>query len=241
MQARRPLALVTGASRGLGRAVAIEAARRGFDIVAVARSTRALEQLDDAVREAGGHASLVPLDLKDFEAIDRLGGVIYERWGRLDALASCAGMLGTLTGVHELPPRTFEEVLAVNYTSNWRLIRSMDPLLRMAESPRAVFVTTGATAAPRAWWSAYGATKSALEYMVGSWAIECATSPIKVNLFDPGPMRTAMRLKAFPHEDQSTLPAPESVATSLVDLLLPSEQRHGERVVMPRTPAPATA
>jgi NAD(P)-dependent dehydrogenase (short-subunit alcohol dehydrogenase family) len=237
----KPIALVTGASRGLGREVALEAVRAGFDVIAIGRAQKALESLDDEIRGIGGAATLVPLDLKDMEGIDRLGGAIFERWGRLDAFVSCAGVLGVLTGVHELPPRTFDEVVAVDLTANWRMIRSFDPLLRLAPAGRAVFVTSRASEAPRAWWSAYGATKAALDYMVGSYAAEVATSEIKVNLVDPGPMRTAMRLKAFPHEDQDSLPSPEAAARVVVSLMAASEQRHGERIlVRPRDQAPGS-
>ena len=227
----KPTALVTGASRGIGRAVAKELSARGFHLIAVARAQKQLESLDDELRAAGGEsATLVPLDLKDFPAIDRLGAALYERFGHLDALAACAGVLGELTPVFQARPSMIDEVFAVNTIANQRLIRSLDPLLRAAPAGRAVFLTSGVARNPRGFWGPYAASKAALETLVTIYAQEVAITPIKVNLFNPGPTRTAMRAKAFPGEDPMTLPTPEEVAPKIADLLGASSTRHGELV-----------
>ncbi|HWA22862.1 MAG TPA: SDR family NAD(P)-dependent oxidoreductase [Caulobacterales bacterium] len=225
-----PIALVTGASRGIGRAAAVALAANGWRVVATARSQKALEQLDDEIRAAGGEATLVPLDLKDFDGIDRLGGALYERYGRLDGLVSCAGVLGDLTPVAQARPAMMNEVIAVNLVANQRLIRSMDPLLRAAPAARAVFTTSGAARNRRAFCGPYAASKAGLEALVNAYALEVAITPIKVNLLDPGPVRTALRYKAFPGEDPTTLPTPEDVAPLYVEMLAPSYMKHGERV-----------
>jgi len=222
----RRIALVTGASRGIGRAAAMALAASGFHIIAAARSQKALEALDDDVRKAGGDATLVPLDLKDYDAIDRLGAALYERWGRLDALAACAGVLGDLTPVAHARPAMMEEVFAVNVFANQRLIRSMDPLLRAAPAARAVFLSSGVARHPRAFWGPYAASKAALESLVHIYAQEVAITPIKVNLLNPGATRTAMRAKAFPGEDPASLPTPEDIAPLIVELLSPDCAQH---------------
>jgi len=224
------IALVTGASRGIGRALALALAREGFRVVAVARAQRALEQLDDEIRAAGGEASLVPLDLKDGDGIDRLGATLYERWGKLDALAACAGVLGPLTPANQATPSVFAEVIGVNLAANHRLIRAMHPLLRAAPAGRAVYLTSGAAARPRAYWGAYAASKAGLEALVKSYAAEIAITPMRVNLFNPGATRTAMRAKAYPGEDPMTLKTPEDAAAEIVPLLLPACARNGEIV-----------
>ncbi|MGE3302141.1 MAG: SDR family NAD(P)-dependent oxidoreductase [Hyphomonadaceae bacterium] len=224
----KPTALVTGASRGIGRAVALELARRGFRVIAVARAQKALEALDDDIRAAGGEAVLVPMDLKDYAGIDRLGGALYERYGKLDALAACAGVLGDLTPVAQARPPMFEDVIAVNLIANQRLIRAMDPLLRAAPAGRAVFVTSGSSRQLRAFWGPYAASKAALDALVTCYAQEVGVSTVRANLFNPGPVRTTMRAKAFPGEDPMTLPAPEEVAPAIADLLSPAYARNGE-------------
>ncbi len=213
------IALITGASRGIGRAVALELARQGWRVVATARAQKALEKLDDEIKALGGEATLVPLDLRDLDGIDRLGGALYERFGKLDGLAACAGVLGALTPAHQASPALMEEATAVNFTANWRLIRAMHPLLRASDSGRAVFVTSGAARNPKAYWGAYAASKAALDALVTSYAAECAVTPIRANLFNPGPTRTAMRAKAYPGEDPATLPTPEQVAPAIAALL----------------------
>jgi NAD(P)-dependent dehydrogenase (short-subunit alcohol dehydrogenase family) len=217
----RPIALVTGASRGIGRAAAKALAAKGYRVVAVARSQKALESLDDEIRAEGGEASLVPLDLKDFDAIDRLGAVIYERWKKLDALAACAGVLGDLTPVFQARPSMMEEVFAVNVIANQRLIRSMDPLLRASPAGRAVFLSSGVARSPRSFWGPYAASKAALESLVQTYAQEVSITQIKVNLLNPGATRTLMRAKAFPGEDPMSLPAPEDIAPLIVEMLAP--------------------
>lgn len=230
MSTEKPVALVTGASRGIGKAVAIELARRGWRVIAVARAQKALEQLDDVIKSEGGEATLAPLDLKDYDGIDRLGGALFERFGKLDGLAACAGALGSLTPVHQATPGIMDETIAVNFLANQRLIRSMHPLLRAAPAGRAVFLTSGASKNPRAYWGPYAATKAALDALIVCYAQELAVTPVRANLFNPGPTRTSMRAKAFPGEDPQTLPAPEEVAPAICDMLKPSYDKNGEWV-----------
>ena len=233
------IALITGASRGIGRAVAIGLAKAGAHVILVARekSIGALEEVDDEIQAAGGAATLVPMDLADGEAIDRLGAALFERWGKLDILVGNAGLLGQLGPLHHMPPKEFEELVAVNLTANWRLIRSCDALLRASDAGRAVFVTSGAARNTRAYWGPYGATKAALEQMVSAYAQETQeTTNIRINLITPGPMRTAMRKKAMPGEDESTLPLPEDIVPLFLDLLSPAQQRTGEVVRFTQTP-----
>ena len=224
------IALVTGASRGIGRAVALELARRNWRVVCVARAQKALEKLDDDIRALGGEATLVPMDLKDFAGIDQLGAALFERHGKLDALAACAGALGSLTPAHQATPSIMDETIGVNFMANQRLIRSMHPLLRESDAGRAVFLTTGVVRDPRAYWAPYAASKAALEVLVQCYAAELNITPIKANLFSPGPVRTAMRAKAFPGEDPMTLPAPDEVAPSIVEMLEPAYSANGETV-----------
>jgi NAD(P)-dependent dehydrogenase (short-subunit alcohol dehydrogenase family) len=227
----KPIALVTGASRGLGRAAAIALAQAGWRIIAVARSQKALEELDDEItRLTGEGATLTPLDLKDHDGIDRLGAALFERFRRLDGLVACAGVLGELTPLFQARPRMMEEVLSVNVTANYRLIRAMDPLLRQSSAPRVVFVTSGAAHKNTAYWGPYALSKAALEAMALTYAAEVRITPIKVNLLSPGPVRTAMRNKAFPGEDPLTLPTPEDVAPLFLELMSSACTRHGEIV-----------
>jgi NAD(P)-dependent dehydrogenase (short-subunit alcohol dehydrogenase family) len=214
--------LVTGASRGLGYQAALEAARRGAHVIAIARTVGGLEDLDDDIKAVGGSTTLVPLDLKDFDALDRLGASIFERWKRLDGLVANAGILGLLTPMSHLDPKDFENVFAVNVTANYRLIRSLDPLLRQAEAGRAVFVTDAAAHGVKPFWGHYGASKAALETMVRSYAEELSVSRVKANAFDPGRLRTQLRAKAYPGEDPDTLPHPRSAAPALIDMISPS-------------------
>ena len=224
------VALVTGASRGIGAAVARLLAAEGAHIVAAARTVGGLEELDDSIRAAGGTATLVPQDLTDFDAIDKLGAALHERFGRLDVLVGNAGVLGGLSPVNHIEPEVWDEAVAINLTANYRLIRSLDPLLRQSDAGRAVFVSTGATRAPRPYWGTYGATKIALEYLVLTWAAEVAKTSLRVNMVNPGGTRTAMRAAAFPGEDPETLPAPENIAPVFLDLAAPDCTRHGEIV-----------
>jgi len=222
--------LVTGASRGIGRAAALDIARRGGDVIAVARTQGALEELDDEIRALGGSATLVPLDLKDFDGIDRLAQAVAERWGRLDGLAAIGAMLGPVSPISHIDPAQWDEVTNVNLTANFRLIRAFDTLLRASDAGRAVFVTSGAVVRPRAFWSPYAATKAGLEALAISYAQETEALGLKVNLVDPGATRTAMRAKAMPGEDPNTLPVADEPAKLIVDLLSPSEQRTGQRL-----------
>ncbi len=228
--ADRRIALVTGASRGIGRAVALELARRGWRVIATARAQKALEALDDDIRAIGAEATLIPLDLRDMPAIDQLGAALFERFGKLDGLAACAGALGALTPAHQATPSVIDETVQVNFLANWRLIRALHPLLRASDAGRAVFVTSGASKHPRAYWAPYASTKAALDALVISYAAELAVTPIKANLFNPGPTRTAMRAKAFPGEDPMTLPPPEAVAPAIANMLAPEYRLNGEWV-----------
>lgn len=232
MNARRfegRIALVTGASRGIGAAVAKRLAAEGAQVVMVARSQAGLEEVDDAIRAQGGRATLLPLDLGDFDQIDRMGAAIFERFGRLDILVGAAAALGELTPVHQLSPKVWDQTLAINLTANWRLIRSLDPLLRRSEAGRALFFTSGTTKGPRPYWSAYAVSKAGLEYLVRMYAEEIgAITALRVNLLDPGGTRTRMRAQAYPGEDPDRLKAPETVAEAALELLLPSSTRHGE-------------
>lgn len=211
--------LVTGASRGIGYSAALEAAKRGAHVIAVARTVGGLEELDDAIQEVGGSSTLVPFDLRDGDAIDRLGAAIFERWGHLDGLIANAGMLGTLSPVAHLKPDEFEKVMALNVTSNFRLLRSLDLLLRQATAGRAVFVSSSAARSARPFWGLYAASKAALDAMVKSYAGELSNTEVKTNIFYPGAVRTAMRAKAMPGEDPETLPQPADIAPKLIDLL----------------------
>ncbi|ANP44798.1 SDR family NAD(P)-dependent oxidoreductase [Candidatus Viadribacter manganicus] len=229
------LALVTGASRGIGRAVALELARQNWRVIAVARAQKALEKLDDDIRALGGEATLIPLDLRDGSAIDQLAAPLFERFGKLDGLAACAGALGSLTPAHQATPAIIDETIQVNYLANQRLIRALHPLLRESDAGRAVFLTSGASKNPRAYWAPYAASKAALDALVISWAAEIGNiTPMRANLFNPGPTRTSMRAKAFPGEDPMTLPAPEEVAPSVVQMLQPSYNENGAWVQFER-------
>ncbi len=229
------VALLTGASRGIGRAVARELAREGAHVIAVARTVGALEELDDQIQKDGGAATLVPMDLKDGPAFPRLAGVIAERWKKLDILIGNAGVLGgALTPVANINPKNWIEAVDVNINANLRLIQFLDPLLKASDAGRAVFVTSGAATKIRAYWGTYSATKAALDALIKTYAAECATTKVCANLFSPGPIRTGMRAKAFPGEDPLTLPTPEEVAPAIVALALPSEARNGEIVAFKR-------
>ena len=223
------IALITGASRGIGAAVARRFAAEGAHVVLVARTVGGLEEVDDAIQSQGGTATLVPFDLADFEQIDRLGAALHERYRRLDILVGNAAQLGILSPLGHIEPAVWQETMAINVTANWRLIRSMDPLLRLAEAGRAIFVTSGAASTAMPYWGAYAASKAALEAMVRAWAGEIAnTTRVRVNLLDPGIVRTAMRAQAFPGEDSGALPHPDDIAPAFVELAAPECTRHGE-------------
>lgn len=222
--------LVTGASRGIGRAAAKALAQEGAHVIALARTVGALEELDDEISKAGGSATLVPLDLKDFAALDRLGASIHERWGRLDGFLGNAGVLGVLTPLAHLEPKIFQELLDINVTANWRLIRSLDPLLRSSDGGRAVFISSGAARKIHAFWGGYAMSKAALESLALTYAAECETTSVRVNLLNPGPMRTRMRARAMPGEDPQTLPAPEEMTPLILEMLSPAYRENGQLV-----------
>ncbi|HYE00035.1 MAG TPA: SDR family NAD(P)-dependent oxidoreductase [Alphaproteobacteria bacterium] len=226
------IALVTGASRGIGAAVARAFAAEGAHVVAVARTTGALEELDDDVKRLGGSATLVPCDLLQHERIDQLGAALYERFGRLDVLVGAAGMLGALSPVGHIKPKDWEQVFALNAGANYRLIRSMDPLLRQSEAGRAIFVTDGVGRQPTAYWGPYAASKAALENLALTYAGELHQTRVRVNLIDPGPVATKLREKAFPGEDPAALRKPADVAAAFVELAVADCRRHGERIVL---------
>jgi NAD(P)-dependent dehydrogenase (short-subunit alcohol dehydrogenase family) len=228
------IALVTGASRGLGAAIARRYAEEGAHVIAVARTVGALEDLDDEIRSKGGSATLVPLDLKDADGLDRLGAAVYERWGRLDIVVGNAGVLGSITPVHHLAPKVWDELMAINVTANYRLIRSTEPLLRASPAGRAIFVTSGAAQSNKPYWAGYAATKAALESLVLTWAGEAAGGTTRINLVSPGPVRTAMRAMAMPGEDPDTLPTPEALTDLFLELASPAETRHGQIISFKR-------
>ncbi len=219
---------MTGATRGLGRAIAIGLARQGAHVICTGRTVGALEELDDAIKSNGGHATLAPFDLREGQGIEQLSSSIAQRWGRLDMLAGNAGVLGDLTPVQDISARHWDEAFAINVTANWRLIRSCHALLRASDAGRAVFVTSSAAAAAKPFWGLYATTKAALETLVRTYAHETATTPIRVNLVSPGPLRTAMRAKAMPGENAAQLRAPKAIVPDILMLLSPAETRHGE-------------
>ena len=212
------VALVTGASRGLGRAAALALAREGAHIIATARTQGGLEELDDEIKSAGSSATLVPMDITDYPAIDRLGAAIFERWKKLDILIGNAGILGKLTPVAHIEPKLWDEVMAINVTANYRLIRSMDPLLRLAPHGRAIFVTSGLAYKCFPYWGSYSVTKAALEAMVKVYAAEMATTNVRANCFSPGHTRTKMRATAMPGEDPMSIPSADEVASQIVPM-----------------------
>lgn len=223
------IALVTGASRGIGRAVAERFAREGAHVIAIARTQGGLEELDDQIKQhTGENATLVPLDVRDYDAIDKVGAALYERFGRLDITVANAGLLGVLGPLHHTKPKVWEDVLAVNLTSAWRMTRSFDPLLRASDSGRAIYVTSSVGHNPRAFWSAYAVSKAGLEMMAKTYAEETKKTNIRVNIINPGATRTGMRAAAMPGEDPETLKTPESITHVFVDLAAADCEMHGQ-------------
>ena len=224
------ISVITGASRGLGAAIAKRFAGEGAHVVLVARTVGGLEEVDDAIRAEGGAATLVTLDLTEFDRIDEMGAALAERFGRIDVLVGNAGILGTLSPMGHIETQVWDRVIAVNLTANWRLIRSFDPLLRASNSGRAIFVTSGAADGLHPYWGAYAVSKAALEIMVKTWAGEVTKTPVKVNLVDPGALRTSMRAEAYPGEDPMTLRAADEITDTFVELAEAASTRHGEIV-----------
>ena len=221
------IALVTGASRGIGRAVALGLAKAGAHVVLLARTVGALEELDDDIRAAGGTATLVELDLKRADKLDALGPTLLQRWGRLDILVANAGILGPLSPLGHITSDAWREVLDVNLTANWHIIRSVDPLIRRSEAGRAVFVSSGAALARNAYWGPYAVSKAGVEALARTWALELADTPARVNVVNPGPIRTGMRAKAFPGEDPATLKTPDEIVPLFLRLVDPACQDTG--------------
>ena len=221
------VALVTGASRGLGASAAIALAKEGVHIIATARTEGGLTELDDEIKKVGGTATLVPVDIKDFPAIDRLGAAIFERWKKLDILIGNAGVLGKVTPLSHVEPKVWDDVMAVNVSANYRLIRSMDLLLRQSDAGRAVFVTSGLAHKCWAYWGPYSISKAALEAMVKTYAAENATTKVRANCFSPGATRTRMRAQAMPGEDPMSLPHPDEVAAQMIAMCEPAFDDNG--------------
>ena len=224
------IALITGASRGIGRAAALRYAQEGATVVLVSRTQGALEELDDEIRALGRSAVLVPMDITDYGKIDQVGAALYERFKRLDILVGNAGALGTLTPMGHISPQEWDRVIAINLTANWRMVRSFDPLLRQSDAGRVIFVTSRAAQRPNAYWGSYAVTKAALEMMAKVYAIEVEKTAIRVNLLNPGATRTRMRAEAYPGEDPETLKTPDALADLFVEMALPSFTKNGEVV-----------
>lgn len=215
------IALVTGASRGIGAATALALAKAGAHVVAVARTVGALEELDDQIQAVGGSATLVPLDIKDFDGIARLSMALNERYHRLDVLVGNAGVLGALSPLGHVEPKAWDDVMTVNLTANWQLIRTMDPLLKLSSAGRVVFITSGLSWLGKAYCAPYSVSKAALNMLALTYAAETASTNVRVNLFNPGPTRTRMYATGWPGVDPETLPTPEAVVEKLVPLCLP--------------------
>jgi len=224
------IALITGASRGLGKAIALAYAGEGAHVLLLARSLTTLGRVDDEIKAAGGTASLIPLDLADGPAIDALGPSLYERFDRLDILVGNAAILGALSPLPHIASAHWEKVLAVNLTANWRLIRTFDPLLRRSDAGRAIFVTSSVARSARAYWAPYSVSKAALETLAKTYANETSGTQIRVNLVDPSAMATRMRAEAYPGEDQATLPPPEAVTDIFIKLATAENESTGEIV-----------
>lgn len=224
------LVLVTGATRGIGRAVAVAAARAGAELIITGRTIGALEEVDDEIKAQGGHATIVEMDMKDFDAIPRLAAAIAERWGRLDGFVANAAMLTALTPVGHITPEDWEANIAVNLTGQWHMIRALDPLLRAAPAGRAILVTSGAAVGSRPFWGPYAATKAGLEALGRSWAGESEQTNLRINMMNPGGTATTMRAAAFPGEDPASLPQPQDIAPAFLALLADDCRHHGEVV-----------
>jgi NAD(P)-dependent dehydrogenase (short-subunit alcohol dehydrogenase family) len=226
------IALVTGASRGIGYFTALELAKAGAHVIACARTVGGLEELDDAIKAVGGSATLVPFDLNDMAAIDSLGGAIFERWGKLDILVANAGVLGVISPIGHIEAKVFEKVMTINVTATWRLIRSVDPLLQKSDQGRALILSSAAAHRCRPFWGAYSASKAAVEALARTWAGETERLPLRVLSVDPGATRTAMRAQAYPGEDPDTLPHPSEVAKAIAGLAGPEMKETGRLYIV---------
>lgn len=222
------VALITGASRGIGRAVALAFAREGAHVIAVARNRGALEELDDEIGNAGGAATLLRLDITNGEKVDALGPTILDRFGQLDIFIGNAGLLGPLSPLTHISERDWHQVLDINLTANWRLLRTLDPLLRQSDAGRVVLVTSGAAQRCRAYWGPYSVSKAALDALAKTYANEVENTPVRINLLSPGPVATAMRAKAMPGEDPETITQPSQLAELFITLALPECTANGE-------------
>lgn len=224
------LVLVTGATRGIGRAVAVAAAQTGAELIITGRTIGALEEVDDEIRTVGGTATIVQLDMTDFPAIPRLAAAIASRWQRLDGFVANAGMLPALTPVGHVTEDAWNDSMAVNLTGQWHMIRALDPLLRAAPAGRAILVSSGAAVGSRPFWGPYAAAKAGLEALGRSWAGESEQTNLRINIMNPGGTATKMRASAFPGEDPATLPTPEQIAPAFLTLLSDQCQHHGDLV-----------
>lgn len=226
------IALVTGASRGIGYFTALELAKAGAHVIACARTVGGLEELDDAIKAIGGSATLVPFDLSDMKAIDALGANIFERWGKLDILVANAGILGVISPVGHIEAKVFERVMNINVTATWRLIRSVEPLLLRSDAGRAIILSSGAAHSCRPFWGAYSTSKAAVEALARTWAAETEGTKLRINCVNPGGTRTAMRAQAIPGEDPESVPHPSEVAAKFVHLASPALQETGKLYVV---------
>lgn len=227
------IALVTGASRGIGYFTALELARAGAQVIACARTVGGLEELDDAVKAEGGlPVTLVPFDLSDMDAIDRLGAAIHERWGRLDILVANAGVLGTISPIGHVEAKVFEKVMAINVTATWRLIRTVEPLMVQSDAGRALILSSSAAHKCKPFWGPYSVSKAAVEALARTWAGETQRLPLRILSVDPGGTRTAMRAQAMPGEDPETVPHPSEVARALLPLVGPDQTETGKLFIV---------
>jgi len=225
------IAFVTGATRGIGRAAAVALAKSGCHVILSGRTVGALEEVDDEIRAEGGTASILKLNLMNAEKLDALGPSLYERWQKLDILVAAAGVLGRLGPLSHLPDEIWNETLAINLTANWRLIRTLDPLLRRSEAGRALFISSGAARRNRAYWGPYSVSKAGLDSLVKTYAHELEETPATANLLDPSATRTKMRAKAFPGEDPETLKTPESLAPVILEMTSPDYVENGALII----------
>jgi NAD(P)-dependent dehydrogenase (short-subunit alcohol dehydrogenase family) len=224
------VALVSGASRGIGQAMALELAKAGAHIIATARTTGGLEDLDDAIKLVNGTCTLVPLDLMSNDGVENLGTIVADRWGKLDILIANAGQLGTLTPAAQVKAKTWNEVIGVNLMAPARMIRAFEPLLLKSDAGRAVFISSGSAESRRAFWAPYAASKSALDALAQSWADEHKANPLRINVVYPGVLRTTMRAKAFPGENPMDLPEAKALWPLIAELVSETCERHGEIV-----------